>query len=1805
MSTPESDVATQPRRSSRGLEWEQAAPPLAQLERVQADGDRLVYRGRSEEGRVLVAVPAVDPPAQATLDRFAHEYALKDELEPEWAARPIELRRERGRTLLVLGDPGGVPLAQLLGRPMETARFLRLAVALVEAVGKVHARGLIHKDIRPANILADEAAKGRGDLAVHLTGFGRASRLPRERPPPDPAELAAGALAYMAPEQTGRMNRSVDARSDLYSVGVVLYEMLAGSLPCIASDPMGWVHCHVARAPTPLGEHVPDTPSAVAAVIMKCLAKTAEDRYQTAAGLACDLRRCLAEWEGAGTIEPFAPGADDIPDVLRIPEKLYGREVEVARLLEAFDHVLATGAPELVLVSGYSGVGKSSVVNELHKALVPRGLFASGKFDQYKRDIPYSTLAQAFQGLIRRLLGQSETELDRWREALRAALEPNAALVVNLVPDLKLILGEPPPVADLPPQDAEHRFRRTLRRFIGVFARPEHPLALFLDDLQWLDAATLGLLDDLTTHPDVGSLLLVGAYRDNEVGPAHPLMRSLAAIRQAGGRVSEIALSPLGREDVGRLTADALHATVEAAAPLAGLVYDKSGGNPFFTIQFLTALAEEELLAFSPGAGRWVWDLKRIRAKGYTDNVADLMVAKLARLPLQTQESLQGLAALGDRTQTTVLALVRARPAEAIHAALREAVQAGLVLMQDDTYAFMHDRVREAAYSQIPEASRAERHLRIGRSLLSGLQPAELDERIFEVVAQLNLGLNLVETTQERDRIAELNRRAGERAKASAAYAAALTYFAAGAELLREDRWTRRYDLAFALELGRAECEYLTAELEAADRRLTALWGRALKTADRAAVTRLRIALYTAMDRYDGAIDAALEFLRQVGVHWTPHPTEDEVKAEYEAMRRRLGDRPIESLIDLPLMTDRGRGPTMDVLNELIAATVFTDKNLHALVVGRMVNISLEHGNSAASCFGYVWAGAVLRADFGDFPASFSFGRLALDLVERSGLDRYKARVYVAFSALIVPWTRHFSHALPIVRRGFETARRCGDLAYASYASFTEVLLNLALGEPLDRTQQEAEQALAFVRDARFGMVADAITANLALIRRLRGLTPSFTSFDDREFSEGQFEGRLGQDSRLAWAACVYWIRKLQACVLAGEHETALDAAARAEALLWTASLYMYGAEYRFYAALACAGGCDTAPAGERDQRLAALRAHGDMLALWAKNCPENFENRAALIAAEIARLEGRKFEAMRLYEAAIRSARDNNFPHNEALANEQAGRFCLDQGLETVGLAHLRNARAGYALWGADGKVRQLDELYPQLAREPAHGAETPGPAVGQLDATTLIKAYQAVSGEIDLPRLVETLMTITLQNAGADRGLLLLPRDGAFLIEAEARAAGAGVEVEMRDAAMTHEDGPEAVINLVIRTRERALLEDGSRPGPVWEIAFGTSPPPRSAVCLPLLRQGRLAGVLYLENSQAAYAFTAKRVAVLEVLAAQAAIALENARLYGDLQAREAKIRRLVEANIIGIFLWNMDGRVTEANDAFLSLIGYDREDLRSGRISWTDITPAEWREADRRAIDQLRAGGSSQPFEKEYVRKDGGRVPVLVGPTTFSDSPEDGVAFVLDLSEQKEAQQRLKLMVDELNHRVKNTLATVQSISAQSLRRATSLEGFGLAFQARLAALSNTHNLLNQTFWAGVGLRALVEQALAPYADGADGRIVIEGEDVRLGPIAAVTLGMALHELASNAAKYGALSAPTGKVRVSWWPSAPDRLKLDWVERGGPPVKPPSRRGFGVQLIERVLAAELHGEVRLEFPPSGVRCAMDMALGRVTGH
>jgi PAS domain S-box-containing protein len=1573
-------------------------------------GEFTLYRGSGDGlDPILLVAPIGEHSARESLKRLEHERDLKAELNADWAVRPVDLSRHDGRMALVLEDPGGEPLDQLLGHPMDVMQFLRIAIPLAAAIGQVHIRGLIHKNLKPANILVDVASGG-----VWLTGFGIASRLPRERQTPAPLEIIAGTLAYMAPEQTGRMNRSIDARSDLYSLGITFYEMLTGTLPFTASDPMGWVHCHIARRPTPPSERMSGIPDMVEAIILRLLAKTAEDRYQTAAGVEADLRRCLSAWEAHRRIDTFSLAAHDVSDRLVIPERLYGREAEIDALLAAFDRVVAQGTTELVLVSGHAGIGKSSLVNELHKQLVPsRGLFASGKFDQYKRNIPYATLGHAFHSLVDQILSKSDAEMSRWRSALLDALGPNGQLMVNLIPELALIIGEQSSVPELPPQDAKNRFQMVFRRFLGVFAQPEHPLVLFLDDLQWLDSATLDLIEHLVVHPEVRHLLLVGAYRDNEVGPAHPLKRTLEAIRGAGASVQEIVLAPLMPDDVARLLADALHTEHQRARPFADLVFEKTAGNPFFTLQFLLALTDEALLAFDPDLAAWTWDLPRIRAKGFTDNVADLMAAKLSRLPPATRKALGQLACLGNVAETTTLTLVHGGAEEAMHAALWEAVRSGLVVRSDSTYTFLHDRIQEAAYARIAEDERAIAHLRIGRVLAERTIPEALEENIFDIVDQFDRGAALITSQDEREQVAELNLMAGKRAKAATAYAAALRYLTAGRTLLAEIGWEKCYRLSFDLDLNCAECQYLTGELAAAEELLAMLSLRAQTSVDSAAVASVRINLYTNLDQSDGAVEVGLEYLRGVDGRWSSHPTEEDVREAYRRLWQQLGSGSIETLLDLPPMSDTGRSATMDVLSALASPALFTDLNLFRLVVSRMAALSLEYGNSDGSCYAYVCLGGILGTYFGDYPAGFRFGRLGLDLLEKRGLDRHGARVYLVFAAHVAPWTQHLPTCRIFLRRAFEAAQRAGDLTYLAYSCADLITNRLASGDPLDDVEREALNALEFVQNLRFGLISDIITPQLRLIRAFRGLTSDFNSFDDADFDEVRFEQRLDNNPQLAIAASHYRIRKLQACVYAGNGASAVAAALKVAPLLGTVPTQVELSEYHFYAALARAAGSDMASAEERPQHLEALAAHHRQIALWAKNCPATFANRAALVGAEIARLEGRELDAMHLYEEAVRLAREHGFIQNEGLAHEVAARFYAARGLETIADAYLRNARSCYLRWGADGKVRQLDELYPKLREKAAPSAPTAtiGSPIGQLDVGTVLKASQAVSGEIELGKLSETLMRIAIEHAGAERGLLILLRGGEPRIVAEAITSHGRIEVTVREIAVSRLALPRSALHYVIRTRESMVLDDASVRNAYSDDEYVRQRHPRSVLCLPVVKQTKLVGVLYLENNLTPYAFTSSRVAVLELLASQAAISLENTRLYGDLQEREAKVRRLVDSNIIGIFIWDVDGRVIEANEAFLHMVGHSRDDLSSGRMRWSELTPAEWSATDERVVAELMATGVCKSYEKEFFRKDGSRVPVLAGAATFGERRDQGVAFVLDLTERKRAEDALR--------------------------------------------------------------------------------------------------------------------------------------------------------------------------------------------------
>jgi len=1446
-------------------------------------GDYALYRGEHPSTvSALLLVPKTETPASSK--RLEHELSLQADLDSAWAVPPVRLARYEERAALVLQDPGGEPLDRIVGQPLDTTRFLRIAIAVAEALRRAHERGLIHRDVKPANVLVDPDGR-----RAWLTGFGIASRLPREHQAPEPPDVIAGTLAYMAPEQTGRMNRATDSRSDLYALGVTLYELLTGSLPFTTLDPIELIHSHIAREPAPPTSHPRGAPDQVAAIVMKLLAKTPEDRYQTAAGLKADLAACLAALERTGRIDPFPLAASDAPDRLLIPERLYGRERQIATLLDAFDHVASDGEPHLVLVSGYSGIGKSSVVNELHKVIVlPRGIFISGKFDQRLQDVPYSTVAQAFQGLILQILKSNEAEIARWRDAVLEAVGASGRLLTDLIPELVRMIGPQPPVPDLAPFDAQVRIQTVFQRFVGVFARAEHPLLIFIDDLQWLDPATLALIEQLATNPETRHLLLIGAYRDNEVGPDHLLMRTISAIRQAGVPVAELALGPISPADVTHLVADALRCPPTRARRLAGLVYRKTGGNPFFCVQFLTNLAEEGLVRLDAGQKAWTWDLEGIDAKGFTDNLVDLMVGRLRRLPPDSQDALKLLACLGAGADAATLQLVLDASEPEINERLAAAVRSGTVVSRAGAYRFLHDRVQEAAYALIPESLRAALHYRVGHRLLGELTQAEVGERIFDIVNQLNLGVLPGVDPHEKARVARLDLQAGLKAKASTAYASACRYFAAGLTHLGEDGWRRAYDLAFKLLLEQAECELLRGELATSAALIEEVLARGQSKTDRTAGFRLRITLQLLAGEMSLAVRTALECLKMFDMTFPERPTAEDVRHEYEDLQRRIGSRTIESLVDLPLMEDPEIRAVSAILLTLGLTSYFVDEQLYDMLAFRMVKLSIDYGHSESCTVGYGGAGIILGPAFNRYEDGERFTRASVELCERHGYLPEKTGSYVLLQMARL-WTRPIGEALECLDAANRAAAVSGEVVYACYSAEHRITNLLARGDPLDEVWPEAGKALTFAQEKRYVHIIDILSAIRDFIATLRAASPG-----DAPSADEATLLRTG----IPVVACFYWILQLQLRFLLGDPAAALAAADKAEPLIWSARCHIQTGTYRFYRALALAAVIRASPTRRRTVRQKLTAAIAALHRL-TQHAPHTYEHKHDLAAAELAGLEGRDLEAMRLYERAVRSAANKGFLQEAALGAELAADFFDGRGLDNIAHSYRLEARNGYIRWGALAKVAEFDRRHPEIApAAPQTGLPTIESPLEHLDLATVTRMSQAVAGEMLLDRLIKTLMTITMEHAGADRGLLLLPTGEELRVEAEATSTADTINVVLLDAESKAPDLPASILAHVCSRQDAVLLDDARVKNAFSADKYLRQARARSMLCVPMVKQGVLTGVLYLENSLASHVFTPAKMAVLTLLSSQVAISLQNARLYTDLVTENRERQKAEEA-------------------------------------------------------------------------------------------------------------------------------------------------------------------------------------------------------------------------------------------------------------------------------------------------------------------
>ncbi|HEX7649788.1 MAG TPA: ATP-binding protein [Noviherbaspirillum sp.] len=1097
-------------------------------------------------------------------------------------------------------------------------------------------------------------------------------------------------------------------------------------------------------------------------------------------------------------------------------------------------------------------------------------------------------------------------------------------------------------------------------------------------------------------------------------------MAGMEAIRHSGAPVENIWLAPLSLAQLNRLVADTLHVPAAVCEPLARLVFERTEGNPFFFIQFLVSLHKEGLLQWSAQDRVWQWNLDRIKTLDFADNVVELMVGKLRRLPAPTQQALQVAACQGNKFDLRNLALVNHASKDEARQSLSAAIEEDLIVCVHSTCKFLHDRIQQAAYSLIPEERRSEVHLRIGRAFMTGMTTDELAEHVFDVANQFNLGAALLAGREEKTQVAKLNLQAGRKAKASAAYASACSYLAAGMALLEEGNWKEDYRLMFDLGLERANCEYLTSNFDTARQLIATLMEKGTSRTDLAATYHLKVLIHEMESEHQQAVDSALDCLRLFGMDILAHPGEEAVRHECETVWCHLEDRSIESLIDLPRMADPEMQSAMDILQTVHTAAFLTDVNLSNLLPCRILNLSLKHGITGAFAHGCAWFGACLGPVFHRYQEGYRFATLACDVVEKHGFFAYKAKACFA-REMAALWTQPVSAALDFVRAAYRSAVETGDLSMACY-SWLHILTDMRLrGDALDIVWRESEQGLDFVRKSRFRLVADGILVQQRFIANMRGQTASFSSFSDTGFDEAAFEAQLNLD-RESTLVCFYWILKLMARFLSGDYEAAFASAQKAQALLGAASSRIQLLDYFYYTALSVAALHEKANPEQQREWRELLAAHQEQLREWAKNCPSTFHDKFALVSAEIARLQEEDLAAMRLYEQAIHAARENGFLHSEGIAHELAAKFYFARGFPTSGKAHLEQARNCYAHWGAEGKVRQLDETYPEPRMQDLRIPSALAKGETQLDLQSVTKASQAISGRIVQDELIDTLMHIMIENAGAQNCCLLLVHDEELLLAADARVERQTVHVRLHDEqTLPQTQLPIAILNYVRRSREQVLLMDAAEPHPFSADPYFAQRSSKSVLCLPILRQSELIGLLYLENNLATHAFTQDRVKVLEVLACQAAISLENARLFTDLQKenierkrtesalreREARIRQLVESNIIGIFFFDLRGGIGDANNALLHMLGYDRDDLLSGKLQWASLTPPAYRAQDERKEAEVRRTGKCTPYEKEFLRKDGSHVPVLIGAALFEGSREQGVAFVLDLSERKKAE------------------------------------------------------------------------------------------------------------------------------------------------------------------------------------------------------
>ncbi|OYD89591.1 serine/threonine protein kinase [Nostoc sp. 'Peltigera membranacea cyanobiont' 213] len=1531
----------------------------------------VVYRGYRETDSLPVVIKLLKNPypSFSELLSFRNQYTITKNLNSPPIVQTHSLEAYQNGYALVMEDFGGISLKDYFTSDQtryiaSSEEFLRIAIALCNILDILYRERIIHKDIKPANILINPETK-----QVKLIDFSIASLLPRETQTLINPNVLEGTLAYISPEQTGRMNRGIDYRTDFYSLGVTFYELLTGVLPFQSNDPMELVHSHIAKQPPLVIRD--QIPQVISDIVMKLMAKNAEDRYQSALGLKFDLENCLHQLQFNGIISAFEIAQRDVCDRFIIPDKLYGRETEVSTLLQAFERV-SLGATEMMLVAGFSGIGKTAVVNEVHKPIVrQRGYFIKGKYDQFQRNIPFSAFVQAFRDLIGQLLTESDIQIQQWRNQILEAVGENGQVIIEVIPELSRIIGEQPAAIELSGMAAENRFNLLFQKFIQVFTSAEHPLVMFLDDLQWADSASLKLMQLLMA--ETKHLLLIGAYRDNEVKPAHPLMLTLSEIQKNQATINTITLAPLNQVILNQLVADTLKCTESLASPLSQLVSQKTQGNPFFATQFLKALHQDRLIEFTPPippyqAGGWQCDIVQVNQQAVTDDVVVFMSFQLRKLPESTQQILQLAACIGNSFDLETLAIVSEQSPIETASDLWKALQEGLILPISDvykfyqnsslvishwslennkqmtndigqrtaSYRFLHDRVQQAAYSLIPDEQKQATHLKIGKLLLHSSSEVELEEKLFDIALHLNQGIELIAQPQEREELAQINFKAGVKARNSTAYTAARVYLQTGIEILTANCWQDQYELTLNLHVAATEAAYLNADFDGMEKIAALVLQKAETILDKIKIYQIQIVAQTAQGKMLEAIAVGRDALLQLGVELPIAPDEAKIAQALQTVASLQGDRGIEELVDLPVMSDCQTQAAMQLLGLLFSSILPAMPGLLPILSATMVSLSLQFGNAPGSTVGYAIHSMVLCAFLGEVKTGYSFGRLAINLLDQFNVGEFKSKVLLLFAV----WVQHHQESLMVttltMKDGYATGIETGDFLNAGYNSLNYFIAKFFAGLELDIWEQEIADYRAVLVQIKQDSALTYWDMTQQTVHNLKEARILSDCLVGSAYDETVMIPKHHQDKDLSAIALVYTY-KLMLAYFSGNYTSALEYSTQAKPYLMALSGMISIPIFHFYTALTHLALLSTQPESEQGEFLSLAQTHQTTLQQWAQNAPMNHLHKWHLVEAEKHRVLGNKAEAIEHYDRAIIGAKENDYIQEEALANELAAKFYLDWDKQEIAQVYMMKAYYGYARWGAKAKVADLERRYPQLLAPilqktrtalsvnetvfalgtvtSTSSSSSSSTVSDSLDLAAIFKASQTISGEIELEKLLSSLLKIVIENAGADKCLLMLLRDERLLIEGSI-TLGSEPVVLQRLLVEESQDIPLKLIYKVKNNRQTAVLLDATADPTLANDPYIIRQQPHSILCSPILHQGKLRGILYLENNLATGAFTSDRVELLNLLCTQAAISLENAQLYersqnyaqqleesfAELSASNSRFEKLVD-NVPGV--------------------------------------------------------------------------------------------------------------------------------------------------------------------------------------------------------------------------------------------------------------------------------------------------------------